>query len=198
MSSRGWTYLISLQPYSESKLTPLSIRAYSRTGELLDAKADTDIDLGILGVADRVVEHPEILDVRRRSSLVKTRELTRRQSESEQYMDMGAFDGKPYQSHAVLVIRMPSSVREELRASYFNYGIGAITTSQVIMDIVDAHYNSTGNYLLEEMPLAANQILQAREYIDFYGECLRSAERRIRDTIRKYAPLGYYIVVVYK
>lgn len=198
MSSKGNTYNFYLSPYSASVLNPVSIIKTDHSGDLYSSVPTSSKLFGIIGVSRMIRPIPELIDVRKRAGLLNVEQAYRKQNHVDGYCDIGYIGGRPYQGNCVLVARIPTSVRTTLQNRYFDFGINSQNIPDAVRTIVDTHYSNNGNYLVDDMSLSTDQVVDARRYISFIDECRISAESKIKEIVEKYATYGSYVVIVYK
>lgn len=128
---------------------------------------------------------------------LQAREL--RQKESRFYMDIGHWDGEPYQGDGVLCIRIPLAKRTEIYNNFIESNIGATEISKDDRALVDNYYDTNGNYNFAGITsgiTSTDRLNSIREYIDLLYKSYYDADNLIRGSIEKYLAYGTYYVLL--
>jgi len=198
MSAAGKQYVISLQPYLSTRLSPVVISAVDRDGVYYRPLPVDEVELCSIGISQIIRRNPEIIDVRRAAGLVDPKIAVKTEPDVAGYMDIGNTDGIPYQGNCVLIIRIPEQVRTNLYQLYFDFGINSVNVSMVTRGIIDSYYNSNNSYDLSLIFLTDEQRKEGETYIAFIADCKTSAENRIQEICKKHVAFGTHIIILYK
>ena len=198
MSAAGKQYVISLQPYLSTRLSPVVVSAVDRDGVYYRPLPADEVELCSIGISQIIRRNPEIIDVRRPAGLVDPTIAVKKEPDVAGYMDIGNTDGTPYQGNCVLIIRIPEQVRTNLYQLYFDFGINSVNISTATRSIIDSYYNSNNSYDLSLLPLTEDQRKEGEAYIAFIADCKTRAENRIQEICKKHVAFGTYVIILYK